>query len=131
MFALLPYYWLHPFGAQGRSRRIPRLLLRLLVSRITFVVLMLLAAGLTIQGLAAGDPAAYSEAYSSSQFVHVMTIDLGVLTFLAVYAIYQDCKRQGKAAGYGLLGLLPILGLLFYVLNDRGKTAKLRIVGRA
>ncbi|MCQ6561162.1 hypothetical protein [Paenibacillus mendelii] len=114
-FALVPYFWLRLQFPLPRGNRTPARIRRVLESRVTYTVLLLLAAVLFAYGLIAGDWRTYGEAFRASQFVSVMTVNFAVLTLLAVWAINEDRKREEQPAAMALLGFIPFIGLLIYL----------------
>ncbi|NMO97595.1 hypothetical protein [Paenibacillus lemnae] len=115
-FALIPYYILkRDQDLTYRQSRAPHWVLKLARSGVFLVLLMLGTLAVIGYGLFMGDLQAYGEAFSSSQFVHVMSIDFIILVLLSVYGIYRDPKRQPYSAMIACLGMLPIVGLLIYL----------------
>lgn len=120
VFALLPYYILTSATHAGsHDLRLSEKLRRTAESQTTHAVLFVLTLGVMVWGLLAGDFGVYAEAFRTSHFVNVMTLDFGLLTLLSVYAIYTGSRRRSLPQAMALLGLIPILGLLVYVWMTR------------
>ena len=120
VFALLPYYMLTSATHAGsHDLRLPEKLRRTAEWSVTHAILFVLTLSVMVWGLALGDLNVYAEAFRTSHFVHVMTIDFGLLTLLSVYAIYTGSRRRSLPQAMALLGLIPILGLLVYVWMTR------------
>lgn len=131
-FALLPYYaWVWTFPVRtGSAYQVNNHLpmpsadssktgvARVAASKLTHLVLLLLTLGLAVYAITQGNPEHYAEAFNQSSFVHIMTIDLGVLTLLSTLAIFQDARDNGRAAYWAWLGLLPLAGPLIYLLTE-------------
>ncbi|MDO7907611.1 hypothetical protein Q5741_14470 [Paenibacillus sp. JX-17] len=121
-FALIPYYILNRNDIRSyRDSRAPQWILRLVRSPIVLVLLLLGTLAVMGYGLLNGHAEEYREAFGSSRFVNVMTIDFVVLTLLSVYAIYRDEDRPPLHAGVAWIGILPIVGLLVYIWLTRHK----------
>ncbi|WFR61765.1 PLDc N-terminal domain-containing protein [Paenibacillus amylolyticus] len=125
-FALLPYYvWsssanrtsgyasLH-FGRQRESG-----IARVAAHKLTHVVLLLLTLGTACYALMQGHPDVYMDAFKHSSFVHIMTIDFVLLTLLSVIAIYRDARSSRRSPAWAVAGIIPIVGLLLYLLTLR------------
>ncbi|MCQ4086381.1 hypothetical protein [Saccharibacillus sp. JS10] len=119
-FALLPYYILTSHTHAGsHDLRLSERLRKATESSVMHSILFVLAGLLMVWGLAFGDFGVYQEAFRTSRFVHIMTIDFCVLTLLSVYAIYTGSRRRSMPQAMALLGLIPILGLLIYIWMTR------------
>lgn len=106
-FSLLPYFIVNK--KTHRPNRTPNKLKRLLESKILLSILILLAIGLMVYGIVAGEATLYQKAFLESNFVHVMTIDFLVLTGLSIFALRS---RDGIA---GWIGFFPIIGPLYFI----------------
>ncbi|GGO06506.1 hypothetical protein [Saccharibacillus kuerlensis] len=116
IFALLPYYILTSHTHAGsHDLRLSEGIRRTAESQVTHGILFLLTLVVMGWGLLAGDLGVYMEAFHTSQFVHIMTIDFFLLTLLSAYAIYTGSRRRWMPQAIALLGFIPILGLLIYV----------------
>ncbi|WP_226654241.1 hypothetical protein [Pseudalkalibacillus hwajinpoensis] len=112
-FSLLPYFFLNK--KRSRSNRTPDKLRKFLDSKVLSLFLLVLALGLMVYGISAGDGMVYQKAFLESNFVHVMTIDFIVLTGLSILALRE---RDGTS---GVKGFLPIIGPLYVVTIKKGK----------
>lgn len=120
VFALLPYYILTSHTHAGsHDLRHPQGLRKATESPITHGVLFVITLMVMGWGLLMGDLGVYMEAFRTSMFVNVMTLDFFLLTLLSVYAIYTGSRRRSLPQAMALLGLIPILGLLIYIWMTR------------
>ncbi|WP_371017916.1 hypothetical protein [Pseudalkalibacillus sp. JSM 102089] len=110
-FSLMPYFILNK--KKDAPNRTPDKLRILLQSRGLSLVLIMIALGLMIYGLVAGDASIYHKAFLESNFVHVMTIDFLVLTGLSILALRERDRVSG------IHGLLPIVGPLMIVIKGK------------
>lgn len=119
-FALLPYYILtSDTHAGSHGLRLSEGIRKTAESPVMHVVLFALTVLVMGYGLLLGDLGVYMEAFRTSQFVNVMTIDFGLLTLLSVYAIYTGSRRRWRPQATALLGLIPVLGLILYIWMTR------------
>lgn len=114
-FALLPYFFLTKNEAV-RSVRTPRWLLSVFQSLSLRLLLLIGTMVLVVYGFGWGSIEQYVPAFQASSFVHVMTIDLFVLSGLSVYAIY--CYEQQRRY-LAWLGVIPLIGFLLYLVIER------------
>ncbi|NGZ75274.1 hypothetical protein [Saccharibacillus alkalitolerans] len=120
VFALLPYYILTSHTHAGsHTLRLSESIRRTAESQVTHAILFVLTLVVMGWGFLAGDLGVYAEAFRTSRFVNVMTIDFALLTLLSVYAIYTGSRRRSMPQAMALLGLIPILGLLLYIWMTR------------
>ncbi|MFZ0369586.1 MAG: hypothetical protein WAM07_08285 [Halobacillus sp.] len=117
-FALLPFFFLST-AEKKRSDRIPGILKKVLNSLYLHVLLLIGTTWLIIYGLLQGDFTVYAQAFSHSQFVHVMTIDLFLLTGLSVFTLHWDQQKIGIQSKSFLWGILPIIGVMIYLLQTK------------
>ncbi|ASF41020.1 hypothetical protein CEH05_18385 [Halobacillus halophilus] len=117
-FALLPFFFLST-AEKKRSDRTPRILKRVLNAVYFHVLLMVGTTMLIIYGLLQGDFTVYAQAFKNSQFVHVMTIDLFVLTGLSIYTLHWDQQKTGVQNKSFLWGVLPVIGVMVYLLQNK------------
>ncbi len=114
-FALLPYYFTVSLSPR-RTNRTSANWYYFLTNRFTIFLVLLIAIGLIVYGLTLGNWSVYFEAFQQSHFVHVMTIDLVVMSFLSVIAIRKDRVIPYPNRLIPLIGLIPVVGLLIYTL---------------
>ncbi|WP_226580985.1 hypothetical protein [Halobacillus litoralis] len=120
-FSLMPYFFLSE-AESSRTVRTPDWLIKVLRSRVFLVVLMAGTVVLFFYGVTQGSFATYGEAFQSSQFVHVMTIDFFVLTGLSVFVIGWRERKYGRSEKKQWMGCVPIIGTLIYLYQtDRKK----------
>lgn len=125
-FALLPYFaWSSAthrasgfgglsFGSHRESR-----IGRVAAHKLTHVVLLLLTLGTAFYAVTQGHPDVYMEAFRTSFFVHIMTIDFMVLTLLSVIALYGDASGSRRSRVWAVAGVIPLVGLLVYLMTSR------------
>jgi hypothetical protein len=119
-FALMPYFFLSN-TKDHRPNRMPSWLQKLLESTLVHLLLLLGSLVLIFNGFLKGDFSLYSQAFEISQFVHVMTIDFFVLTGLSIYVIGWDQEKRGGKRYWSWIGMIPILGVLLYIVVTRKK----------
>ncbi|KAL0445105.1 UNVERIFIED_CONTAM: hypothetical protein Slati_2233200 [Sesamum latifolium] len=121
-YALIPYFvlWKPPAPPVEESelRRWP---LNFLESKLTAAITM--AAGLAIMVYAfssGGDLwKEFYQYFKGSKFIHIMTIDFGLLSTFAPFWVYNDMtarKWDGKGSWLLPLSLIPFLGPALYLL---------------
>jgi hypothetical protein len=125
-FALLPYYALSsPFQKGVSSDHWPSAerpksgISRVASHKLTHLILLILTLGSACYAMIQGNPERLAEAFNQSSFVHIMTIDFGVLTLLSTMAISRDARVNGRTTYWAWAGLLPIAGPLLYLLMER------------
>lgn len=114
-FALLPYFIFHRDlrnGVNRTSNRIQEIIKNPFFPFTLFVFTMIFL----IYGLVYGSIEVYREAFYASRFIHVMTIDFGVLVLLSILGITHHAYHQkGHGTRLCVLGIIPIIGPLFYL----------------
>ncbi|MGI8316528.1 hypothetical protein [Halobacillus mangrovi] len=121
-FALMPYFFLSATRNE-RSNRTPMWLLLFLQSTLLHLVLLLGSFSLIIHGIVSGNFSIYADAFTTSQFVHVMTIDFIVLTALSMFVIGWDQWKNSNRRSWLWMGMVPVIGLIVYILLTRRKEA--------
>ncbi|KHE67479.1 hypothetical protein [Halobacillus sp. BBL2006] len=119
-FALLPYFFLSN-TKNYRSNRTPAWLQKFLEFTSIHMLLLLGSLVLIFHGFLNGDFSLYWQAFETSQFVHVMTIDFFVLTGLSMYVIGWEQEKHGGKRYWSLIGMVPIIGVLLYIILTRKK----------
>jgi len=125
-FALIPYFALssprrsrsgheHPHFGYRRNSGVGRIA----GHKLTHGILLLLTLGTTLYGFTQGHLAVYMEAFRQSSFVHIMTIDFVVLTLLSVLAIHRDAVFSRRSRMWAVIGVIPLVGPLVYLVVDR------------
>ncbi|MDR7897875.1 DUF2834 domain-containing protein [Thermosynechococcus sp. JY1334] len=114
-FALLPYFILRqpaPIFSGELNRGI-----RLWESRLTAVVIGLLAVGFLGYGLVGGDWPDFWQQWQTSRFIHVMSLDFCLLSLLLPVLLVDDWQRRGlEKSPWRWWSLVPLLGALGYLL---------------
>lgn len=114
-FAILPYLALrrpNPKFEGAKSR-----LLKVLDSRWMGGAIALTTLALLTFGIVAGDWSDFVQQWQTSRFVHVMSLDLCLLSLLPPALLGDDLSRRGLDDRRILWGvsLVPLLGLLVYL----------------
>ncbi|SDO13418.1 hypothetical protein [Halobacillus aidingensis] len=117
-FALMPYFFLSE-GKTSRQRRTPKWLLKGIQSVLFYIFLIIGTVALFLYGVIQGNFHLYLEAFQTSQFVHVMTIDFFILTFLSSFVIYWRERKNGQVNQLHWLGFMPIVGAILYLIKKR------------
>lgn len=116
-FALLPYFIFH--RDQRKRKRVNRTskgIRDVIQNPFSPFALAIFTMIFIIYGLMYGSFDVYQDAFYSSRFVHVMTIDFGVLTLLSVLGItHHAYHKYGRGTRLCFLGFIPIVGALFYL----------------
>ncbi|WP_434751621.1 hypothetical protein [Paenibacillus amylolyticus] len=125
-FALLPYFaWSSPFRKKVTYDPLPSAersrtgISRVASHKLTHLILLILTLGTACYAVMQGNPEHFAEAFNQSSFVHIMTIDFGVLTLLSAYALFRDARTNGRTTNWAWGGLLPLVGPLLYLLTER------------
>ncbi|RWZ58894.1 hypothetical protein EQV77_08025 [Halobacillus fulvus] len=121
-FALIPYFFLSSTKGERNSVRTPGIIRRFLNARVYRFILLTGTIALVIYGLTAGSFALYQQAFETSQFVHVMTIDFFVLAGLSVFVIYWNERKKGIENQLFWLGFVPVVGFLAYIAIEKRKS---------
>lgn len=115
-FALLPYLALRRSNPQfvGPKSR----LLRFWESRWLAIGLAAGAIGLVGWGLSQGDWADFGQQWQTSRFIHVMSLDFGMLSLLFGALVGDDLARRGwgDRRWWRAIVLVPLAGPLAYLL---------------
>eukprot|EP00850_Spirogloea_muscicola_P023498 SM000362S13785 [mRNA] locus=s362:21779:22973:+ [translate_table: standard] len=121
-FALLPYFalWDPPRSPLPSAEERSKLPLRILNSRITALVTLLGAVGLSVGAALAGAEswAEYAQYFRESRFIHVMSLDFVILCAFAPFWLYQDMnirRWSGRDRWWLPLALLPLAGPAIYL----------------
>ncbi|RDY71761.1 hypothetical protein DXT76_06450 [Halobacillus trueperi] len=117
-FALMPYFFLSE-GKTSRQRRTPKWLLKGIQSVLFYIFLIIGTVALFLYGVIQGNFHLYLKAFQTSQFVHVMTIDFFILTFLSSFVIYWRERKNGQVNQLQWLGFMPIVGAILYLIKKR------------
>jgi len=119
-FSLLPYMGVRDPDPEERSGC--TLIQKVLDSRYYAIALKVFAMGLIAYGIGAGDPGEFIDQFSSSMFIHVMTLDFLALNLLIPFVIKDDMKRRGwdRKGSFWVFALVPVLGPLAYLVSRPG-----------
>lgn len=123
-FVLLPYLVVREMRAP--LQRAPGAFVRALGSRVTGLVLLMIAVGLIGFAVIAGNPNAFAAQLQDSAFIAVMSADLLVLTIALHRCAVMDRQRRGLrlSGGSALAVHMPLLGpLLYLALRKRASRA--------
>ncbi|MCA0985393.1 hypothetical protein LCL89_15265 [Halobacillus yeomjeoni] len=111
-FALMPYFFSSTSAV--RSVRTPKGILKFIQKDFLLLSLVGISIFLIVQGFWQGSLEIYLQAFFTSRFVHVMTIDFFVLSLLSIYVIRWDEKKRDRGGTMAWFGVLPVIGLLIY-----------------
>ncbi|NJK33670.1 MAG: DUF2834 domain-containing protein [Oscillatoriales cyanobacterium SM2_2_1] len=114
-FAILPYMVLRdpqPTFSGVRSRWIG-----VWEHPATGVVLLAIALFFGAYGISNGDLQTFIALWQTNRFVHVMSLDFGLLTLLLPWLVGDDLSRRTMDGDYwvAVTGLLPLVGGLIYL----------------
>ncbi|MGA1872083.1 MAG: DUF2834 domain-containing protein [Thermoplasmatota archaeon] len=114
-FSLLPYLGLRRPQIDFKGKK--SFLLRVLDSRAYGIVLKLVGISLLAYGIGAGNWSTYMELFRTNMLVHVMTVDLMVVTLAFPCVMRDDMRRRGwhGIGRFLLFALLPLIGPLTYL----------------
>lgn len=114
-FAILPYLALREPNPQFSGQK--NLLIKFWDSRITGVLLTLVAGGLVSYGLLQGDWQNFVQQWQTSRFIHVMSLNFVMLSLIFASLLGDDMERRGwkKRRLFWLFALVPLFGPLIYL----------------
>ncbi|UJR13723.1 hypothetical protein I4U23_000734 [Adineta vaga] len=117
-FILLPYFALRRSEC-GKKFRI-NYFVRLFESKLIAIGLMISTIGLILFAIMFGNLHEFRQEFDRNQFIHVMTIDFFVVSFLFPFLINDDLKRRDmdrdkQFKHYFPLTFIPLLGPLIYL----------------
>ncbi len=114
-FALLPYFIFNENQRNGVNRTSSRIR-NMIKNPFIPSVLLIFTIIFVVYGFVYGSFEVYQNAFYTSRFVHVMTIDFGLLTLLSLLGItHHAYYRKGHGSWLCMLGFIPIFGPLFYL----------------
>jgi hypothetical protein len=124
-FILLPYFGLRR-TEKGKTLRL-NVFIRLFESKLTSVTLMLVSAGLITSALILGDRRAFVDEFLTNRFIHIMTIDFFVVSFLFPFLVEDDLRRRATSTSDDrvqsvALCFVPLIGPLIYLYRRRALT---------
>jgi len=115
-FALLPYLigrQPHPDSPEA----VDSVLLQLVESRWWAGAIGLVATGLILYGLGAGEWVAFVEQWRGQRFIHIMGLDFCLLWLLVPTLLGDDMARRGlKGRWPWALMVVPLLGVIAYLI---------------
>lgn len=114
-FAILPYLALRQPNPQFLGKK--SWFIKILDSRITGLLLTIGTITLVIYGLTQGNWADFIQQWQTSRFIHVMSLDFLLLSFLFPVLLTDDRARRGMKNSVILesISLIPLFGALFYL----------------
>lgn len=113
-FALLPYLALRQSCPEFTGPKTA--VLKLVDSRWTGLGLALAAIALAGYGLVAGDWSDFVQQWQTNRFIHVMSLDFGLLCLLFPLALKDDMARRGlQDARLFWLAAIPLVGAGIYL----------------
>jgi hypothetical protein len=114
-FALLPYLGLRQ--ANPEFSGVKNRLIQVLDSRITGIILTLMAIALIGYGLLGGNWNNFITQWQTDRFIHVMSLDFCLLSFLFPTLLRDDMAKRNMSSNLLFWGvtLIPLLGPLFYL----------------
>ncbi|CAF0893797.1 unnamed protein product [Rotaria sordida] len=117
-FILLPYFALRR-SENARKFKL-NFFVRLFDSKFISILLMLATVGLTFFAVNYGDFRVFLHEFWTNQFIHVMTIDFFIVSFLFPYLIGDDLERRKMTQNnqfqfYFYLCFIPLIGPLIYL----------------
>lgn len=118
-FALLPYLALRKPTSNVPYKSADTVLLRVVTHRllgvgIAIATLLLLSYGFT-QGYGRETWQDFLAQFSTSQFIHVMSLDFCTLTLLTPSLLWDDLVRRNASPLWRAVSLLPLLGPAIYL----------------
>lgn len=118
-FALMPYLALRQPTCGLPQPQVDNALLKglshwLLGTGVAIATILLIIYGL-IQSHGGETWQDFIQQFSSSQFIHVMSLDFCMLTLLTPNLLWDDIARRGAAPGWRSVSLLPLLGPALYL----------------
>ncbi|MGB3404764.1 MAG: DUF2834 domain-containing protein [Microcoleaceae cyanobacterium] len=119
-FALLPYLGLRQPNPKFSGDK--NLLIRILDSRITGIILTLIALTIVSYGLIGADWSNFITQWQTDRFIHVMSLDFCLLALLFPSLLRDDMAKRGMNNNFLFWGvtLLPLFGPLLYLcIRDR------------
>jgi hypothetical protein len=114
-FALLPYLALRKPNNNFQGKK--NVLLKVLDSRVTGVVLTIVAAILVAYGVRSGNWGDFVQQWQTSRFIHVTSLDFCLLSLLFPALLGDDMARRGwqNPQVFWLISLIPLFGPLIYL----------------
>jgi hypothetical protein len=114
-FALIPYLALRDTNSQFVGKK--NALIKILDSRITGILLTIIALILVLFGLTQGNWSDFVQQWQTSRFIHVMSLDFCVLSALFPTLIKDDMARRNMQSSllFWSIAVIPLLGALFYL----------------
>jgi hypothetical protein len=114
-FALIPYLALRDKNSQFIGQK--NAFLKLLDSRITGIILTIIALILVVFGLTQGNWNDFVQQWQTSRFIHVMSLDFCLLSVLFPTLIEDDMARRNMKSSvlFWSIVIIPLFGALFYL----------------
>lgn len=117
-FILLPYFGLR--RRENAQKFQSNLIVRIFESKVVSILLLTAAIGLLLFALKFGNMQAFLHEFRTHIFIHIMTIDFFVVSFLFPGLVEDDLKRRkiisnSQIQRYSHLCYLPLFGPLIYL----------------
>ncbi|MBD2447582.1 DUF2834 domain-containing protein [Nostoc sp. FACHB-152] len=114
-FALLPYLFLREPNQNFVGQK--SILIKLLDSRITGILLTVMASIIVAYGLQGGDWQDFIQQWQTNRFIHVMSLDFCLLCLLFPVLLIDDMARRGwkNPQIFWLISSVPLFGPLIYL----------------
>jgi hypothetical protein len=114
-FALLPYLFLREPNQEFVGKK--NVLIKLLDSRVTGIILTIVAGILVAYGVQGGNWQDFIQQWQTDRFIHVMSLDFCLLCFLFPVLLGDDMARRGwkNPSVFWLISLIPLFGPLIYL----------------
>jgi len=114
-FALLPYLFLRKPNQEFIGQK--NVVIKLLDSRVTGIILTVIAGILVAYGLQGGDWQDFIQQWQTNRFIHVMSLDFCLLCLLFPVLLGDDMARRGweNPQIFWLISLVPLFGPLIYL----------------
>ncbi|MBE9208021.1 DUF2834 domain-containing protein [Nostoc sp. LEGE 06077] len=114
-FALLPYLFLREPNQEFVCKK--NIFLKLLDSRVTGIILTIIASILVAYGVQGGNWQDFIQQWQTNRFIHVMSLDFCLLCLLFPVLLGDDMARRGWKNNqiFWLISLVPLFGPLIYL----------------
>ena len=114
-FALLPYLALREEDSPWIG--VTDWLLKIVESRLTAMILLIVTLSLIFLGLNYGDWANFIQLWQNSKFIHIMSLDFCCLCLCLPVVVKDDLLKRGirNSAILTIISFIPLLGTLVYL----------------
>ena len=115
----MPYLVLRKPTSDLPYRSADSVLLKVLGHRLVGAGVAIATVSLIVYGLAQGhwpeNWHMFFHQFSTSQFIHVMSLDFCMLTLLTPSLLWDDMARRNLSPGWRVVSLVPLLGPALYL----------------